>query len=73
MDHEVATEHLTVSEVLALWGLLFAGNAFISASEHNMALSLCARGYAEARTVQWGMHAWRITDKGRVAVKDNMP
>lgn len=58
-------DSLTADDLHALHGLLYAGHAYISASEHNMALSLCERGYAEAWMTIGGFAAWRITDKGK--------
>lgn len=63
----MAEDEISPKEFEMLHGLYFAGNTYISASEHNHALSLCARGYAEAWTTMGGFHAWRITKKGTEA------
>jgi len=60
--------NLSYEEIALLRGLKFAGNAYISAGEHNMALSLCERGLAAAWPTQGGFNAWRITPKGEAAI-----
>lgn len=63
---------LTCQEAEMLCGLKSGGPALISATEFNLASSLCSRGYAHTwTTIPLGLRAlraWRITERGVAAL-----
>lgn len=60
--------YITPDQRKMLEGLQYVNLAYVSASEHNVALDLCTRGLAHAWTSQHGATMWKITDAGRAAI-----
>lgn len=59
---------LTPAEYDLLNGLRYAGQPYVSASEHNLAIALCERGLANAWQAHSGAYMWRLSRDGLSAL-----